>query len=163
MYEFQLSHKVPLDSLYQDLVHILRSFRNIDDEVDTLNVVIVELFSSYYTWLNQLLVPIQVVAFLLLNMFLNVSWCLHSISSSGTVSEESLSSLLGKRDALLEELQHFLNNPFKLHGDGRCKTQLAYRVSTLIIMILAHINLDIFVLLLSLLLDELLFFYKYLA
>ncbi|KAL8530783.1 hypothetical protein ACS0TY_007719 [Phlomoides rotata] len=101
LYELQLLHKVPLDSLYQDLVHILRSFRNIDDEV---------------------------VAFLLLNMFLNVSWCLHSISSSETVSEMSLSSLLGKRDALLEELQYFLNNPFKLHDDGRSKTQLAYRV-----------------------------------
>lgn len=85
---------------------------------------------------NQLLVTIQVVAFLLLNMFLNVSWCLHSISSSETVSEESLSSLLGKRDALLEELDYFLDNPSKLHGDGRSKTQLAYRVSTLIIMII---------------------------
>lgn len=93
---------------------------------------------------NQLHVPIQVVAFLLLNMFLNVSWCLHSVLSSETVSEASLSSLLGKRDALLEELEYFVHNPFKLHGDGRSKTELAYRVSTLFTMILAHINLDIF-------------------
>ncbi|KAH6766345.1 sister-chromatid cohesion protein 3 [Perilla frutescens var. hirtella] len=101
LYELQLSHKVPLDSLYQDLVHILQSFRNIDDEV---------------------------VAFLLLNMFLHVSWCLHSIVSSEAVSEASLSSLLGKRDALLEELEYFLYNSFQLHRDARSKTQLAYRV-----------------------------------
>ncbi|KAI3449562.1 hypothetical protein Pfo_006227 [Paulownia fortunei] len=101
LYELQLSHKVPLESLYQDLVLVLQSFRNIDDEV---------------------------VAFLLLNMFLHVSWCLHSVVSSETVLEASLSSLLGKRDALLEQLEYFLHNPSKLHGDGRCKNQLAYRV-----------------------------------
>lgn len=101
LYELQLSHKVPLDSLYRDLIHILQSFRSIDDEV---------------------------VAFLLLNMFLHVSWCLHSILSSETVSEASLSSLLGKRDALLEELEYFLHNSFQLHRDARSKTQLAFRV-----------------------------------
>ncbi|XP_057782454.1 sister-chromatid cohesion protein 3-like isoform X2 [Salvia miltiorrhiza] len=101
LYELQLSHKVPLDSLYQDLVHILQSFRNMDDEV---------------------------VVFLLLNMFLHVSWCLYSILSSETVSEASLSSLLGKRDALLEELDYFLRDSFQLHSDIRSKTQLAYRV-----------------------------------
>ncbi|KAK6141303.1 hypothetical protein DH2020_024939 [Rehmannia glutinosa] len=101
LYELQLSHKVPLESLYQDIVHILRNFRNIDDEV---------------------------VAFLLLNMFLHVSWCLQSVLSSETVSEASLSSLSGKRDALLEQLEYFLHNPSKFHGDGGCKNQLAYRV-----------------------------------
>lgn len=40
LHELQLLHKVPLDSLYQDLVHILKSFRNIDDEVCKLNVFI---------------------------------------------------------------------------------------------------------------------------
>ncbi|KAL0419961.1 UNVERIFIED_CONTAM: Sister-chromatid cohesion protein 3 [Sesamum radiatum] len=105
-YEFQLSDKVPLESLYQDLVHILQSFKNIDDE---------------------LLVPNQVVSFLLLNMFLHVSWCLHSVLSSETVSEAALSSLVEKRDALLEQLEYFLHNPLKLNSDGRCKNQLAYR------------------------------------
>ncbi|CAA0828152.1 Sister-chromatid cohesion protein 3 [Striga hermonthica] len=101
LYELQLSHKVTLESLYRDLVHVLRSFRNIDDEV---------------------------VAFLLLNMFLHVSWSLQSVLSSETVSEASLSSLVEKRDALFEELKYFLHNYFKFHGDGRCKNQLAYRV-----------------------------------
>ncbi|XP_041994459.1 sister-chromatid cohesion protein 3-like isoform X2 [Salvia splendens] len=101
LHELQLMHKVPLDSLYQDLVHILKSFRNIDDEV---------------------------VSFLFLNMFVHVSWCLHSILSSETVSETSLSSLIGKRDALLEELDYFLSNSFQLHSDSRSKTQLAYWV-----------------------------------
>ncbi|KAG6417862.1 hypothetical protein SASPL_120059 [Salvia splendens] len=101
LHELQLLHKVPLDSLYQDLVHILKSFRNIDDEV---------------------------VSFLFLNMFVHISWCLHSILSSETVSETSLSSLLGKRDALLEELDYFLRNSFQLHSESRSKTQLAYWV-----------------------------------
>lgn len=73
---------------------------------------------------------IQVVSFLFLNMFVHISWCLHSILSSETVSEASLSSLLGKRDALLEELDYFLRNSFQLHSESRSKTQLAYWVST---------------------------------
>lgn len=81
----------------------------------------------------------QVVAFLLLNMFLHISWCLHSVVSSETVSEASLSSLVGKRDALLKELEHFLHNSFSLHSDVRSKTQLAYRVSTPFPMISAQI------------------------
>ncbi|KAL6564273.1 peptidyl-prolyl cis-trans isomerase precursor [Orobanche minor] len=101
LYELQLSRKVTLENLFQDLVRILRSFRNIDDEV---------------------------VAFLLLNMFLHVSWCLQSVLSSESVSEASLSSLVEKRDALFEELEYFLHNPYKFHGDGKCKNHLAYRV-----------------------------------
>ncbi|XP_051141640.1 sister-chromatid cohesion protein 3 [Andrographis paniculata] len=101
LYELQLSHKVPLDILYQDLVHILQSFRNMDDEV---------------------------IAFLLLNMFLHVSWCLHSVLSSESVPEASLSSLLSKRDSLLEQLEYFLNNALKIQGDNVHQNQLAYRV-----------------------------------
>ncbi|KAL7112780.1 hypothetical protein ACP275_04G023100 [Erythranthe tilingii] len=101
LYEFQLSHRVPLESMYQDLVHVLKSFRTIDDEV---------------------------IAFLLLNMFFHVSWCLQSVLSSETVSEALLSSLVEKRDALLEQLEYFLDKPLKLHGDVSYKNQLAYRV-----------------------------------
>ncbi|KAL9168546.1 hypothetical protein ABFS82_04G022200 [Erythranthe guttata] len=101
LYEFQLSHRVPLESMYQDLVHVLKSFRTIDDEV---------------------------IAFLLLNMFFHVSWCLQSVLSSETVSEARVSALVEKRDALLEQLEYFLDKPLKLHGDVRCKNQLAYRV-----------------------------------
>lgn len=142
LYDLQLSHKVPLESLYQDLINILQSFRNIDDEVSALNVVIVESSISFRLSDNQPLVPIQVIAFLLLNMFLHVSWCLHSFVSSETVPEALLSSLLGKRDALLEQLEYFLH---KSHGDVRCKNQLAYRVSILFAKIFVHISVHIFV------------------
>ncbi|KAK4482229.1 hypothetical protein RD792_009375 [Penstemon davidsonii] len=105
LYELQLNHNIPLESLYQDFVHIIQRFRNIDDEV---------------------------VGFLLLNMFLHVSWCMRLVVLSETVSEASISTLLQKRDALLEQLEYFLYNPFKLNGDGRCRNQLAYRVCGII-------------------------------
>ncbi|EPS59370.1 hypothetical protein M569_15437, partial [Genlisea aurea] len=102
LYELQLSHNVPLENLYQDLENVLKSFgNNIEDEV---------------------------AAFLLLNMFLHVSWCLHSMVSSDRVLEASLASLLGKRDALLEQLEHFLDNPSRLQSDAASKNPLAYRV-----------------------------------
>lgn len=63
-------------------------------------------------------------------MFLHVSWCLHSVLSSETVSEASLFSLLKKRDALLEELEYHLSNSFQLQSDLRSNKLLAYRVST---------------------------------
>lgn len=105
LYEIQLSRKVPLESLYQDLVHILQSFRNIDEEV---------------------------IAFLLLNMFLHISWCLQSIVSSETVSETIVSSLVWKRNALLEQLEYFLQTPIKINGDGGSGNQLAYRVCAIL-------------------------------
>ncbi|KAJ0113315.1 hypothetical protein Patl1_01119 [Pistacia atlantica] len=81
LYELQLSKAVPIEILYEDLVMILRSFKNMDDEV---------------------------VSFLLLNMYLHIAWSLHSIVNSETVSEASLSSLLLKRNTLFEELEYFL-------------------------------------------------------
>lgn len=33
LYELQLSMSVPIDSLYEDIVKVLHSFRNVDDEV----------------------------------------------------------------------------------------------------------------------------------
>ncbi|XP_073066132.1 sister-chromatid cohesion protein 3-like [Primulina eburnea] len=105
LYEMQLSRKVPLESLYQDLVHVLQSFRNIDEEV---------------------------IAFLLLNMFLHVSWCLQSVVSSETVSETLVSSLVWKRNALLEQLEYFLQTPIKINGDGGSGNQLAYRVCAIV-------------------------------
>ncbi|XP_073283758.1 sister-chromatid cohesion protein 3-like [Primulina huaijiensis] len=105
LYEMQLSRKVPLESLYQDLVHVLQSFRNIDEEV---------------------------IAFLLLNMFLHVSWCLQSVVSSETVSETFVSSLVWKRNALLEQLEYFLQTPIKINGDGGSGNQLAYRVCAIV-------------------------------
>ncbi|XP_057964009.1 sister-chromatid cohesion protein 3 isoform X2 [Malania oleifera] len=84
LYELQLSRSVPIDSLYEDIVTILRGFRNMQDEA---------------------------VSFLLLNMYLHVAWCLHSIITSDNVFEASLSSLLSKRNALFEQLEYFLRTP----------------------------------------------------
>ncbi|XP_065861246.1 sister-chromatid cohesion protein 3 [Euphorbia lathyris] len=101
LYELQLSRAVPIESLYEDIVSVLRSFRNVDDDV---------------------------VSFLLLNMYLHVAWSLQSIVSSETVSEAQLSSLLSKRDILFEELKYFLLNPSEEEKVNKCANQLACRV-----------------------------------
>ncbi|KAK6260161.1 STAG - like 1 [Theobroma cacao] len=105
LYELQLSRPVSIESLYGDSITILHSFRNLDDEV---------------------------VSFLLLNMYLDVAWSLHSIINSETVTEGSLSSLLSKRDTLLEELEYFLNAPPEVREGGNSGNQLACRVCTIL-------------------------------
>ncbi|KAK6239286.1 hypothetical protein QUC31_004755 [Theobroma cacao] len=105
LYELQLSRPVSIESLYGDSITILHSFRNLDDEV---------------------------VSFLLLNMYLDVAWSLHSIINSETVTEGSLSSLLSKRDTLLEELEYFLNAPPEVREGGKSGNQLACRVCTIL-------------------------------
>ncbi|XVF21866.1 hypothetical protein REPUB_Repub12eG0126300 [Reevesia pubescens] len=105
LYELQLSRPVSIDDLYGDSITILHSFRNLDDEV---------------------------VSFLLLNMYLDVAWSLHSIVNSETVSEGSLASLLSKRDTLLEELEYFLNAPPEVREGGKSGNQLACRVCTIL-------------------------------
>lgn len=69
----------------------------------------------------------QVVCFLLLNLYLHLAWSLHSIINSETVSTESLSSLLNKRNELLEHLGKYLNDPTEV---GKSGNQLACRVRT---------------------------------
>ncbi|EOX94906.1 Sister-chromatid cohesion protein 3 [Theobroma cacao] len=105
LYELQLSRPVSIESLYGDSITILHSFRNLDDEV---------------------------VSFLLLNMYLDVAWSLHSIINSEIVTEGSLSSLLSKRDTLLEELEYFLNAPPEVREGGKSGNQLACRVCTIL-------------------------------
>ncbi|XWS31645.1 hypothetical protein CRYUN_Cryun23aG0094100 [Craigia yunnanensis] len=105
LYELQLSRPVSIEDLYGDSIIILHSFRNLDDEV---------------------------VSFLLLNMYLDVAWSLHSIINSETVSEGSLSSLLSKRDTLLEELEYFLNASPEVREGGKSGNQLACRVCTIL-------------------------------
>ncbi|KAH8489459.1 hypothetical protein H0E87_024907 [Populus deltoides] len=101
LYELQLSWSVPIESLYEDIVKVLHSFRNVDDEV---------------------------VSFLLLNMYLHVAWTLQSIVNSETVSEASLTSLLSKRNSLFEELEYFLGTPSEDKEGSKCGNQLACRV-----------------------------------
>ncbi|KAL5793037.1 hypothetical protein ACOSP7_001631 [Xanthoceras sorbifolium] len=105
LYELQLSKTVPIESLYEDIVMILRNFRNLDEEV---------------------------VGFLLLNMYLHLAWSLHSIINSETVSEASLSSLLLKRNTLFEELEYFLNTPSTVEEGSKLGNQLACRVCTIL-------------------------------
>ncbi|XP_071738287.1 sister-chromatid cohesion protein 3-like isoform X3 [Rutidosis leptorrhynchoides] len=82
LYELQLKRAVPIEGLYDDIVMVLKNFRNMDYEV---------------------------VGFLLLNMYMHIQWCLYSITNSSVVSEDSLSSLISKRNALFDELSHFLH------------------------------------------------------
>ncbi|XAR61268.1 hypothetical protein NMG60_11034916 [Bertholletia excelsa] len=105
LYELQLTKSVPIESLYEDMAAFLRSFRNMNDEV---------------------------VSFLLLNMYLHVSWCLHSIVNSETVSEESLLSLLSKRTTLFELLGYYLQTPPEVQVDNKCGNQLACRVCAIL-------------------------------
>lgn len=105
LYELQLLRSVPIEGLYEDFAMILRTFQNIEDEV---------------------------LGFLLLNMHLHVSWCLHSVVNSEVVSETALSSLLSKRTALFEQLEQFLQILPKAQEEGKSGNLLACRVCTIL-------------------------------
>ena len=85
------------------------------------------LFACIY--IDLLLMLVQVVSFLLLNMYLHLAWCLHSIVNSETVTEASLSSLLSKRNTFFEQLDYFLNNFSEVEEMSKHGNQLACRVS----------------------------------
>ncbi|EXC34668.1 hypothetical protein L484_020437 [Morus notabilis] len=104
LYELQLLRAVPNETIYEDLVKALQNFRNMEDEV---------------------------VSFLLLNIYLHLAWSVHSVISSETVSEASLSSLLSKRNTLFEQLQYFLKSP-QMEGAANLGNQLASRVCTIL-------------------------------
>ncbi|CAL0326664.1 unnamed protein product [Lupinus luteus] len=102
LYELQLMISVPIDNnLYDDIVMVLRGFRNMEDEV---------------------------VGFLLLNMYLHMAWGLLSIINEEIVYEESLDSLLYKRDTLLQELEYFCNLGTDSMEGGKQGSELACRV-----------------------------------
>nr|GEX62538.1 sister-chromatid cohesion protein 3 [Tanacetum cinerariifolium] len=110
LYELQLTRPVQIEDLYAGIIAVLKNYRNIDDEV---------------------------VGFLLLNMYLHVTWCLHSImNSSKAVSEESLSSLIttliAKRNELYEQLDYFLQILLEAQGKGTSRNLLACRVCTIL-------------------------------
>ncbi|KAG2406635.1 Sister-chromatid cohesion protein [Vigna angularis] len=106
LYELQLKRYVPIDSLYEDIVSVLRCSRNnMEDEV---------------------------VGFLLLNMYLHLAWSLQSIANEEAVSGASLTSLLSKRDTLLQELEYFLNLAADNKGGGKPGSELACRVCTIL-------------------------------
>jgi len=78
--------------------------------------------------INFLLIQIQVVGFLLLNMYLHLAWSLQSIANEEAVSSASLTSLLSKRDTLLQELEYFLNLAADNKEGGKPGSELACRV-----------------------------------
>nr|XP_016464325.1 PREDICTED: sister-chromatid cohesion protein 3 isoform X2 [Nicotiana tabacum] len=102
LYELQLSRQISIESLYKDFAETLKNFRSIDDEV---------------------------IGFLLLNMHLHVCWCLHSIINSGTVPEQSVSSLISKRSTLFKLLESFLTTE---SPEGLRANHLACRVCVIL-------------------------------
>ncbi|RZC53339.1 hypothetical protein C5167_012201 [Papaver somniferum] len=101
VYELQLAKCVPIEILFEDFVRILEGNRNMDEEV---------------------------VCFLLLNMYMHVTWCLRSIIDEESISQKSLDSLLSKRTTLFKQLEYFLNTHSEAGRDGRYGRQLACRV-----------------------------------
>ncbi|RZC93867.1 hypothetical protein C5167_016561 [Papaver somniferum] len=105
VYELQLAKCVPIETLFEDFVRILEGNRNMDEEV---------------------------VCFLLLNMYMHVTWCLRSIIDEESISQKSLDSLLSKRTTLFKQLEYFLNTHSEAGRDGRYGRQLACRVCAIL-------------------------------
>ncbi|KAG0470492.1 hypothetical protein HPP92_017192 [Vanilla planifolia] len=100
LYELQLKKNVSNEDLYDDLTSILRDVKGLDDEV---------------------------VAFVLLNMYLQIAWSLQSIDSEKP-SEVSLAVILSRRTALFEQLDHIMDSVVINHMERR-RTVLPFRVS----------------------------------
>ncbi|ONK61536.1 uncharacterized protein A4U43_C08F30980 [Asparagus officinalis] len=100
LYELQLKKSVSNDGLFEDMASILKDMKDLDSEV---------------------------VAFLLLNMYLHVAWCLESVSGENP-SESSVTSLLSKRVTLFEQLEYFADTLSKIQKKGRSESVLSYRV-----------------------------------
>lgn len=71
-------------------------------------------------------------------MSLHVSWSLQSIISSEIVSETTLSSLLSKRNALLEQLEYYLNSLLEVEGGSKSGSQLGCRVSLFLLFFIIN-------------------------
>ncbi|CAJ2632128.1 unnamed protein product [Trifolium pratense] len=101
LYELQLSRYVPIDNLYEEIVMVLRDFRNMEDEV---------------------------VGLLLQNMYFHLAWSVQSIIDGESVSAASLNSIVSKRDTLLQELVYFVNLATESNEGGKGGSELAGRV-----------------------------------
>ncbi|RHN67033.1 hypothetical protein MtrunA17_Chr3g0098271 [Medicago truncatula] len=77
LHELQLSRYVSIDNLHEEIVMVLRNYRNVEDEV---------------------------VGLLLQLLHFHLAWSLMSIIYGGSVSAASINSFLSKRDTLLSEL-----------------------------------------------------------
>ncbi|KAG8067397.1 hypothetical protein GUJ93_ZPchr0005g15585 [Zizania palustris] len=99
-YELQLSKPVTNDGLFEDMYRILSHLRDMDNEVKS---------------------------FLLLNMYLQLAWCLHAIDGENP-SEASIDELLSKQSSLFEQLYYFLVVLPTYQKEGRSTTILSCRV-----------------------------------
>uniref|UniRef100_A0A453HVW3 Uncharacterized protein n=1 Tax=Aegilops tauschii subsp. strangulata TaxID=200361 RepID=A0A453HVW3_AEGTS len=71
-----------------------------------------------------------VKSFLLINMFLEVAWCLHAIDVENP-SETSIEGLSSKQRSLFEQLYYFLVVLSNYQKEGRSTTVLSSRVCTI--------------------------------
>lgn len=100
LYELQLSKSVKNDSLFEDMYRILSHLRDMDNEVKS---------------------------FLLLNMYLQVAWCLHAIDGENP-SETSIDELLSMQSSLFDQLYYYLVVMPTYQKEGRSTTVLSCRV-----------------------------------
>ncbi|KAG2563873.1 hypothetical protein PVAP13_8KG371000 [Panicum virgatum] len=98
--EVELSKPVKNDSLFEDMYRILSHLRDMDNEVKS---------------------------FLLLNMYLQVAWCLHVIDGENP-SETSIDELLSKQSSLFDQLYYYLVVLPTYQKEGRSTTVLSCRV-----------------------------------
>ncbi|CAA7398500.1 unnamed protein product [Spirodela intermedia] len=102
LYEVQLTKYVASDGLFEDLTNTLSGLSDTGDEV---------------------------MAFLLLNMYLQVAWCLDSIDGENP-NDASVLAVLSKRNTLFQHLERFLNSLSDVKGKGR--NLLASRVCVIL-------------------------------
>ncbi|KAL6653770.1 hypothetical protein ACP70R_008694 [Stipagrostis hirtigluma subsp. patula] len=100
LYELQLSKPVKNDGLFEDMYRILSHLTDMDNEVKS---------------------------FLLLNMHLQVAWCLHAIDDKNP-SETSIDELLSKQSSLFEQLYYYLVVLPTYQEGGRSTSVLSCRV-----------------------------------
>ncbi|XP_020192435.1 sister-chromatid cohesion protein 3 [Aegilops tauschii subsp. strangulata] len=103
LHELQLSKPVKNDGLFEDMYRILSHLKEMDNEVKS---------------------------FLLINMFLEVAWCLHAIDVENP-SETSIEGLSSKQRSLFEQLYYFLVVLSNYQKEGRSTTVLSSRVCTI--------------------------------
>ncbi|KAK3120632.1 hypothetical protein QOZ80_9AG0691210 [Eleusine coracana subsp. coracana] len=100
LYELQLSKPVNNDGLFEDMYRILSQLKDMDNEVKS---------------------------FLLLNMYLQVAWCLHAIDGENP-SQESIDELSSKQTSLFHQLYYYLVVLPTYQKEGRSTTVLSCRV-----------------------------------
>uniref|UniRef100_A0A0E0HAK8 Cohesin subunit SA-3 n=1 Tax=Oryza nivara TaxID=4536 RepID=A0A0E0HAK8_ORYNI len=99
-YELQLSKPVKNDGLFEDMYRILSHLKDMDNEVKS---------------------------FLLLNMYLQLAWCLNAIDGENP-SEASIDELLSRQSSLFEKLYYYLVVLPTYQKEGRSTTILSCRV-----------------------------------